>query len=626
MNYEEIYCCLIDELEVFWGEEVKCIYWYKLLQQVFDYSNLLFWCWFVGGEINFCYNVVDCYLVECVDQFVLVVIFIEIYSICEIIYCQLYCEVNDFVVVFKYFGVGYGDCVVIYMLNMVEVVFVMLVCVCIGVVYLVVFGGFVVYNLVLCIDDVKFRLLIVVDVGMCGGKLILYKLMVDVVCVEVVLFLLYVLIVLCGLDVVELCVLGCDVEYVVLCVQVGEVDVLVQWLEVSELSYLLYIFGIIGKLKGVQCDVGGYVVVMVQLMEIVFDCKLGQVMFFIFDVGWVVGYFYNVYGFLIGGCMLLLYEGLLMNLDLGIWWVLCEQYNVCIMFFLFIVICVLKKYDVDFIYCYDLCVLKYLFLVGELLDEFIVYWISEVLGKLIIDNYWQIEIGWLVLILLLGLEMKLVCFGLLGFFNFGYWMKVIDENIGEEVVLGQKGVLVVLLFLLLGCMSMVWNDDSCFLQSYFSYFKELLYSLLDWVICDDDGYIFIFGCIDDVINVVGYCLGMCEIEEVIFSYLCVVEVVVIGVKDELKGQVLLVFVIFKQGFEGEDLVLVVVEMMVMVIILFGVVVCLVYVYVVNVLFKICLGKLLWCLLQVLVEQCDLGDLLMLDDFGVLEEICWVLGC
>lgn len=293
-------------------------------------------------------------------------------------------------------------------------------------------------------------------------------------------------------------------------------------------------------------------------------------MFFIFDVGWVVGYFYNVYGLLIGGCILLFYEGLLIYFDLGIWWVLCEQYGVCMLFFLFIVICVLKKYDVDFICCYDLFVLQYVFLVGELLDEFIVYWINDVFGKLIIDNYWQIEIGWLVLMLLFGVDMKLVCFGLLGFFNLGYWMKVIDEIIGEEVLVGQKGVLVMILLLLLGCMIMVWKDDDCFLQSYFSYFKELLYSLLDWVICDEDGYIFILGCIDDVINVVGYCLGMCEIEECIVGYLLVVEVVVIGVKDEFKGQVLLVFVIFKQVII--ELVVVIVEMMQCVIQLLGVVV------------------------------------------------------
>jgi propionyl-CoA synthetase len=338
-------------------------------------------------------------------------------------------------------------------------------------------------------------------------------------------------------------------------------------------------------------------------------------MFSTSDVGWAVGHSYNVYGPLIGGCTSLLYEGLPTNPDPGIWWALCEQYNVRTMFSSPTAIRVLKKHDADFIHRHDLRALKYLFLAGEPLDEPTAHWISEALGKPIIDNYWQTETGWPALTLLPGLEMKPVRFGSPGFPNLGYRMKVIDENTGEEVAPGQKGVLVVSPPLPPGCMSTVWNDDSRFLQSYFSHFKELLYSSLDWAIRDDDGYTFILGRTDDVINVAGHRLGTREIEEAISSHPRVAEAAVIGVKDELKGQVPLVFVTLKQGLDGEDPAPVVAEMMATVTTSLGAVARPAHVHVVNALPKTRSGKLLRRSLQALAEQRDPGDLSTLDDPG-----------
>ncbi|MDT3501398.1 propionate--CoA ligase [Stenotrophomonas maltophilia] len=625
MNYEETYRRSIDEPEAFWGEEAKRIHWHKPPQQVLDYSNPPFRRWYVGGETNLCYNAVDRHLDARPDQLALVAISTETNSTREITYRQLYREVNDFAAVLQRLGVGHGDRVVIYMPNMAEAVFAMLACARIGAVHSVVFGGFAAHNLALRIDDARPKLLIAADAGMRGGKLIPYKPMVDAACAEAGHPPPHVLIVSRGLDPAEPRIEGRDVEYAALRAEVGAVDVPVKWLEASEPSYLLYTSGTTGKPKGVQRDVGGYAVAMAQSMETVFDCRPGQVMFSTSDVGWAVGHSYNVYGPLIGGCTSLLYEGLPTHPDPGIWWALCEQYNVRTMFSSPTAIRVLKKHDADFIHRHDLRALKYLFLAGEPLDEPTAHWINDALGKPIIDNYWQTETGWPALTLLPGLEMKPVRFGSPGFPNLGYRMKVIDENTGEEVAPGQKGVLVVTPPLPPGCMSTVWNDDSRFLQSYFSHFKELLYSSLDWAIRDDDGYTFILGRTDDVINVAGHRLGTREIEEAISSHPRVAEAAVIGVKDELKGQVPLVFVTLKQGLGGEDPAPVVAEMMATVTTSLGAVARPAHVHVVNALPKTRSGKLLRRSLQALAEQRDPGDLSTLDDPAALEEIRRALG-
>ena len=356
-----------------------------------------------------------------------------------------------------------------------------------------------------------------------------------------------------------------------------------------------------------------------------FDCAPGQVMFSTSDVGWAVGHSYNVYGPLIGGCTSLLYEGLPTHPDPGIWWALCEQYGVRTMFSSPTAIRVLKKHDVDFIHRHDLSELKYLFLAGEPLDEPTAQWIGDALRKPVIDNYWQTETGWPALTLLPGLEMKPVKFGSPGFPNLGYRMKVIDERTGAEVAPGQKGVLVIQPPLPPGCMSTVWNDDARFIKSYFSHFDELLYSSLDWAIRDADGYTFILGRTDDVINVAGHRLGTREIEEAISSHPRVAEAAVVGMHDELKGQVPLVFVTLKQAAAAGELAALSAEMMQQVTGSLGAVARPAHVHIVNALPKTRSGKLLRRSLQALAERRDPGDLSTLDDPGALEEIRRVLG-
>ncbi|MCD7099810.1 propionate--CoA ligase [Stenotrophomonas sp. MMGLT7] len=623
MRYEEVYRRSIEQPEEFWAEEAKAIHWHKPPRQILDYSNPPFRKWFVGGETNLCYNAVDRHLADRAGQLALVAVSSETGVTREISYAELYREVNAFAAVLKRLDVGHGDRVVIYMPNMAEAVFAMLACARIGAIHSVVFGGFAAHNLALRIDDATPKLLIAADAGCRGGKVIPYKAMVDAACAEASAPPPKVLIVSRGLDAAQPRVEGRDFEYAALRAEVGDAEVPVQWLESNEPSYLLYTSGTTGKPKGVQRDVGGYAVAMAQSMRTVFDCAPGQVMFSTSDVGWAVGHSYNVYGPLIGGCTALLYEGLPTNPDPGIWWALCEKYRVRTMFSSPTAIRVLKKHDVGYIRVHDLSALKYLFLAGEPLDEPTALWIADALGKPIIDNYWQTETGWPALTLLPGLDMKPVKFGSPGFPNLGYRMKVIDERSGDTVRAGQKGVLVIEPPLPPGCMATVWNDDARFISSYFSHFDELLYSSLDWAIRDEEGYTFILGRTDDVINVAGHRLGTREIEESVASHPDVAEAAVVGVHDELKGQVPLVFATLKQAPQDPEAAIA--QIMRQVTDQLGAVARPARVYIVNALPKTRSGKLLRRSLQALAEQRDPGDLSTLDDPGALEEIRRALG-
>ncbi len=621
MGYEDIYRRSIESPEAFWGDEAKRIHWHVPPKRILDDSNPPFRKWFVGGETNLCYNAVDRHLDARGDQLALVAVSTETGQTREVTYRALYREVNAFAAVLQRLDVGRGDRVVIYMPNMAEAVFAMLACARIGAVHSVVFGGFAAHNLALRIDDAEPKLLIAADAGSRGGKVIPYKPLVDEACARAAAPPPHVLIVSRGLDPAEPRIAGRDVDYAALRAEVGDADVPVAWLESNEPSYLLYTSGTTGKPKGVQRDVGGYAVAMAQSMETIFDCAPGQVMFSTSDVGWAVGHSYNVYGPLIGGCTSLLYEGLPVNPDPGIWWALCEKYRVRTMFSSPTAIRVLKKSDVGYIRDHDLSPLAWLFLAGEPLDEPTATWINDALGKPVIDNYWQTETGWPAITLMPGLDMKPVKFGSPGLPNLGYRMRVIDEGTGKTVAAGEKGVLVIEPPLPPGCMTTVWRDDQRFLDSYFSHFDELLYSSLDWAIRDEDGYTFILGRTDDVINVAGHRLGTREIEEVVAACPAVAEAAVIGVADSLKGQVPIVFATLRDaGADDDARTRAGRDMQRAVDTTLGAVARPARVYIVNALPKTRSGKLLRRSLQALAQGQDPGDLSTLDDPGALDEI------
>ncbi len=619
MRYEDFYRQSVDEPERFWAEQARRIHWHTPPQQILDQSNPPFRRWFVGGTTNLCYNAVDRHLAERAEQLALVAVSSETGITREFTYRQLHREVNAFAAVLESLGVGKGDRVVIYLPNIAEAVFAMLACARIGAIHSVVFGGFAAHNLALRIDDAQPKLLVCADAGMRAGNVIPYKPLVDAALNESSAPPPHVLIVDRKLDPQMTRVAGRDLDYAELRARHEGADVPVAWLESNEPSYLLYTSGTTGKPKGVQRDVGGYAVAMALSIRTVFDIAPGQVMFATSDVGWAVGHSYNVYGPLIGGATSLLYEGLPTRPDAGIWWRLCEQYGVRTMFSSPTAIRVLKKQDESWLKKYDLSKLKWLFLAGEPLDEPTAQWITGALGVPVIDNYWQTETGWPAVTLMPGLELKPVKFGSPGLPAPGYRMKVIDENTGKEVAAGSKGVLVFQPPLPPGCLTTVWRDDDRYVHSYFSHFKELLYSSLDWAVRDEDGYTFVLGRTDDVINVAGHRLGTREIEESVASHPAVAEAAVIGVKDELKGQVPIVFATLKQD-AGDGAGAVAKAMQQRVVDQLGGVAKPSRVYVVNALPKTRSGKLLRRSLQALAEHRDPGDLSTLDDPGALDDI------
>jgi propionyl-CoA synthetase len=619
MRYEEFYRQSVDQPELFWAEQAQRIHWHTPPQRILDVSNPPFRQWFVGGTTNLCYNAVDRHLKERGGQLALIAISAETGITREFTYRELYREVNTFASVLSSLGVGKGDRVVIYMPNVAEAVFAMLACARIGAIHSVVFGGFAAHNLALRIDDAQPKLVIATDAGMRGGKVFPYKPLVDAALEEARCRPPHVLLVDRGLDPHMTRIAGRDLDYASLRASYEGIEVPVTWLESNEPSYLLYTSGTTGKPKGIQRDVGGYAVAMAMSITTIFDVAPGQVMFSTSDVGWAVGHSYNVYAPLIGGATSLLYEGLPSQPDPGIWWRLCERYGVRAMFSSPTAIRVLKKQDASWLKKYDLSRLKWLFVAGEPLDEPTAHWISEGLGVPVIDNYWQTETGWPAITLMPGLDLKPVKFGSPGLPSPGYRMKVIDEASGEELPPNHKGVLVFVPPLPPGCLSTVWGDDDRYVQSYFSHFNELLYSSLDWAIRDENGYTTILGRTDDVINVAGHRLGTREIEESVSTHPACAEAAVVGVHDDLKGQVPVVFATLKQGVT-EELSVVAKAMQQRVVEQLGGVAKPARVYVVNALPKTRSGKLLRRSLQALVQHADPGDLSTLDDPGALDEV------
>ena len=618
MRYEDFHRRSIEQPEAFWAEAATAIDWNTPPHTILEYDHPPFRKWFVGGTTNLCHNAVDRHLAERGDQLALVGWSSETGSVRELTFRQLHREVNTFAAALYSLGVARGDRVVIYMPHTVDAAIAMLACARIGAVHSVVFGGFASHNLALRIDDAQPKVLVCADAGLRGGKVIPFKPMVDEALAQSQHPPAHVLVVNRGLAGELPMQPGRDLEYGPLRQIHADAEVPVEWLESNEPSYILYTSGTTGKPKGVQRDVGGYAVALALSMWSIYDIRPGQVFFSTSDIGWVVGHSYNVYGPLIAGATSILYEGLPTSPDAGIWWKICERYGVRTMFSSPTAVRVLKKQDPAFLTRYDLSKLQYLFLAGEPLDEPTAEWITGALGKTVIDNYWQTETGWPVLSLMPGVEMKPVKLGSPGLPAPGYKLRVIDENTGLDVGPGEKGVLAIQPPLPPGCLTTVWGNDDRFIASYYSHFKELLYSSLDWAIRDQDGYTFILGRTDDVINVAGHRLGTREIEESVSSHPRVAEAAVIGVHDELKGQVPVVFATLKSG-DG-DSTETAAQMMRTVTEQLGAVARPSRVYVVNALPKTRSGKLLRRSLQALAEHRDPGDLSTLDDPNALDEV------
>ena len=622
--YKDFHRRSIEQREAFWAEQSHLIDWHKPFDKVLDYSRPPFARWFVGGLTNLCHNAVDRHLAARAEQKALIYISTETGREQAYTYRELHAEVNRCAGMIRSLGVGKSDRVLIYMPMVPEAVFAMLACARIGAIHSVVFGGFAAHSLAARIDDARPKLMITADGGMRGGRAILYQSMFNEAIRLSKAPPAKVLVVNRGLDKDLKLDPVRDADYAELREKHLGDQVPVAWLESNEPSYILYTSGTTGQPKGAQRDTGGYAVALASSIKHIYCGAPGDTMFTTSDIGWVVGHSYIVYGPLICGMTTILYEGLPIRPDAGIWWKIVADHKVRVMFSSPTAARVLKKQDPAFLKKYDLGSLKHLFLAGEPLDEPTHRWFAEALGKPVIDHYWQTETGWPILSSVPGIESTPIKLGSPSFPVFGYDLKLLREADAAEAAPNEKAVVAIVPPLPPGCMSTVWGDDERFVKTYFASFGgKLVYSTFDWGIRDAEGYHYILGRTDDVINVAGHRLGTREIEEAVQAHPNIAEVAVVGVADPLKGQMPLAFAVVKDAGKieaasaraaEEKSVLDTVDR------LLGAIARPSRVHFVTLLPKTRSGKLLRRSIQALAEGRDPGDLTTIEDPAALEQI------
>ncbi len=583
MEFSQLYYESINDKESFWEKESKRIYWHKNPEKILDDSKLPFAKWFVGGETNVCYNAVDRHLEDRPEQDAFIWVSSEInsetienypdipkeivrlgggvefytdYAKRRLTYHRLYQEVNYFANVLKGLGIGRGDRVVIYMPMILEASFAMLACARIGAIHSVVFGGFASNNLAVRVDDAKAKAIITVDASLRGGKMINYKSLVnkavDIAKVKP-----------SNVVVVNRGILAYDpkpwdVDYASLRQRTidnnpAKFDLVdCEWLESNEPCYILYTSGTTGTPKGVQRDTGGHAVAMATSADYIYDGKAGDVFWAISDIGWAVGHSYTIYAPLIAGMTSVMYEGLPHIPNPGIWWRIVEANKVNILFTAPTGIRMLKKLDESWLERHDVSSLRSFFLAGEPLDDPTADWLSSHLGVPIFDHYWQTESGWPILSHTPKFNYKPFKKGSPGYPMYGYDAKVVNEETGEPCAANEKGMLVIQAPLPPGCLTTVWGCDDRFIESYYNLFDGQQYSSSDYAVMDEEGYVYILGRTDDVINVAGHRLGTKEIEEAISEHSEVAECAVVGINDELKGELPAAFVVIKDHSMVEE--------------------------------------------------------------------------
>jgi propionyl-CoA synthetase len=603
---------------------IDLIDWQTRPSKVLDASTPPFARWFVGGTTNLCHNAVDRHAALRPDATAIIHVSTETGAERLISFRELLAEVQQLAAIMRSLGVTQGDRVLIYMPMIPEALFAMLACARIGAIHSVVFGGFASVSLAARIDDARPVLIVSADAGSRGGKVTPYKALLDQAISLSKAPPQKVLLVDRGLAPMQH-VPERDVSWSEVAPQFCGAEVPCVWLESSTPSYILYTSGTTGPPKGVQRDVGGYAVALASSMKTIYQGGPGDVYFCSSDIGWVVGHSYTVYGPLIAGMATVLYEGLPIRPDAGIWWSIVEKYRVNVMFTAPTALRVLKKHDQALLERHDLSSLRALFLAGEPLDQPTAAWIGEALKKPIIDNYWQTETGWPMIAVQLGLEPDMeIRIGSPGQPVYGYDLHVVDEASFEEVPRGTKGLVAVRGPLPPGCMTTIWGDDQRFVDTYWTeHGGKWFYSSFDWGIRDQDGYCWILGRTDDVINVAGHRLGTREIEESVNAHPNVAECAVVGVADPIKGQVAIAFAILKDPsavslpadrlrVEGE--VMAVVDQQI------GAIGRPVRVHFVTALPKTRSGKMLRRAIQAICEGQSTGDLPTIEDPAALDQI------
>ena len=549
-RYEDAFRQSLTDPEAFWGAAVGGIDWYRRPEVVLDSSRPPFYRWFADGVLNTCFNAVDRHVRDGRgDQAALIYDSPVTGASRTLTYRQLLAEVARFAGVLRDLGTGAGDRVVIYLPMVPEAVVAMLACARIGAVHSVVFGGFAAPELALRIEDAAPTVVVSASCGIEVNRIVSYQPILNRA-IELSSHKPRRCVILQRPQAPATLSAGRDLDWAqevaraepADCVPVAATDPL----------YILYTSGTTGKPKGVVRDNGGHAVALRWSMEYIYDTQPGEVYWAASDIGWVVGHSYIVYAPLLAGCTTVLYEGKPVGTpDAGAFWRVIAEHGVKTMFTAPTAFRAIKKEDPagELVRKYDLSAFRYLFLAGERLDPETYRWAGELLGVPVIDHWWQTETGWPIGADLMGLEPMATKPGSPTVPVPGYDVRVIDPE-GIDVPPGTTGEIVLRLPLPPGCLTTLWGDDQRFVASYLSRHPGA-YVTGDGGYRDSDGYLYVMGRTDDVINVAGHRLSTGEMEEVLASHPAVAECAVIGVSDSLKGQVPRGFVVLKAGADTD---------------------------------------------------------------------------
>ncbi len=626
-TYHETYAYWKRDPEGFWAEAAHAIDWSKTWTSVFDPDQGVYGQWFTGAECNTCYNAVDRHVQGGRGEQAAVIYDSPLSGEKKTItYRELLSEVSALAGVLQELGVSKGDRVIIYMPMVPEAMFSMLACARIGAVHSVVFGGFAASELATRIDDSRPELIIAASCGIEPGRVIAYKPMLDAAIDMAVHKPAHCLIFQRDQLRCELTP-GRDVDFqsaveeqkasgtIVACVPVAATDPL----------YILYTSGTTGQPKGVVRDNGGHMVALAWSMKAIYDVKPGEVFWAASDVGWVVGHSYIVYAPLLIGATTLIYEGKPVGTpDPGAFWRVISEHGIVALFTAPTAFRAIRKDDPDGIHIgkYDLSRFRCLFLAGERADPPTIEWAEEKLKVPVIDHWWQTETGSPIAANPVGLGMLPVKHGSPTVAMPGYDIRILDDA-GHEVGPNILGNIVVKLPLPPACLPTLWQADTRFRDSYLNEFPGF-YKTADAGMIDSDGYVYVMSRTDDIINVAGHRLSTGAMEEALAGHPDVAECAVIGIADQLKGQLPCGFVVLKAG-EGRDAAAIEKDCVKRVRDIIGPVAALKTVISVRRLPKTRSGKILRGTMQKIADQEPWKMPATIDDPAVLDEIKMALN-
>jgi propionyl-CoA synthetase len=545
-EHERVYRQSLEDPNAFWAGAARAIDWIREPEVILDDSRPPFFRWYTGGELNTCANALDRHVDGGrADQPALVYDSPVTGRIERFTYRELRDLVAAFAGGLRSLGVGKGDTVVIYMPMIPETVVAMLACARLGAIHSVVFGGFASNELAVRVDDARPKVVVSASCGIEVDRVIEYKPLLDRA-LEMASHAPGHCVVVQRKQAVAAMTAGRDLDWAEVVEKadpVGPVPV-----AATDPLYILYTSGTTAKPKGVVRDNGGHAVALRWSMDHVYDVHPGETFWAAADVGWAVGHSYAVYAPLLSGCTTVLFEGKPVGTpDPGAFWRVVAQHDVKALFTAPTAFRAIKREDPngEYLRQHDLSGFRTLFLAGERLDPDTYHWASNLLGVPVIDHWWQTETGWPVAANCMGIEPLPVKPGSPTKPVPGYDVRVLDEQ-GDPVPPGREGSVAIRLPLPPGTLPTLWNDDERFVRSYLSAYPGH-YLTGDGGYFDEDGYLYVMGRIDDVINVAGHRLSTGGLEAVVAQHPQVAECAVIGAADELKGQVPVAFVVMKAG-------------------------------------------------------------------------------